>query len=88
MSGARQLIDTVFPVRADTARPVGGCTDAALTARAWWRPTYPAFRLLPPLVTLDHIVVSGLRSTHVTTARIPGSDHLAVIGALARQPVP
>ncbi len=66
----------------------GGCTDAALTARAWWRPTYPAFRLLPPLVTLDHIVVSGLRSTHVTTARIPGSDHLAVIGALARQPMP
>jgi len=66
---------------------VDGCTSAAVAARAWWRPTYPAFRLLPPLITIDHVLTRGLRATRVSTARISGSDHLAVIATLARQPV-
>lgn len=63
------------------------CTDAAVTARAWWRPTYPSFRLVPPLITIDHVLMRGLRASRVSTARIAGSDHLAVIATLHRQPV-
>ena len=61
-----------------------GVTDAAATSRTWWAFTYPAFRLVPPLITIDHVVSRGMRGTNVRSVRIPGSDHLAVIVRLAR----
>lgn len=47
--------------------------------------TYPATGLVPPLVEIDHIVYSrgtGIVVSSLETARVSGTDHLALIGTL------
>ena len=58
--------------------------DAAAARRRWWLPTWPARHgLLPPLLQLDHVVVSqGVSTSRVRTARCPGSDHRMLITSL------
>jgi len=46
--------------------------------------SWPADRPIPPFVRLDHILVrSGVIPTSVGSARIPGSDHVAMVADLA-----
>ena len=46
-------------------------------------PTYPADSLLPPVLTIDHVLVgSRWRATDVRTLSVPGSDHRAVLARL------
>ena len=46
--------------------------------------TWPAGRPFPPLVTIDHVLVSDeLAVVGDATLRLPGSDHLAVTADLA-----
>ena len=47
--------------------------------------TYPANGIVPPLVEIDHIVYSsgsGIVVSSLETARVAGTDHLALIGTL------
>lgn len=47
--------------------------------------TYPANGVVPPLVEIDHIVYSsgsGIVVSSLETARVGGTDHLALIGTL------
>jgi endonuclease/exonuclease/phosphatase (EEP) superfamily protein YafD len=59
------------------------CADAA-RHRVWPGFTWPADRRFPPLMRLDHVLASrGAVVVHETrTIRVPGSDHLGVLGVL------
>lgn len=57
-----------------------GLRDAAEVAGAGWRPTFPSERWHPPLIGLDHALISpqlGARSA--TTNEISGQEHRAVV---------
>jgi endonuclease/exonuclease/phosphatase family metal-dependent hydrolase len=51
---------------------------------AGWLPTYPANRTIPPLLPIDHILVSPqLTATSVARFSVPGSDHLGLKAKIA-----
>ncbi|MFD9940703.1 endonuclease/exonuclease/phosphatase family protein [Nonomuraea sp. NPDC059023] len=60
-----------------------GYTDAADRAGAGLVPTWPANTRLPPMITIDHVLVDarvGVREVGVHT--LPGTDHRAVVARL------
>jgi len=62
-----------------------GFADSADIARRrpWPGFTWPADRRWPPLMRLDHILVSpGIRVSEARTVKIPGTDHRAVLAVL------
>jgi endonuclease/exonuclease/phosphatase (EEP) superfamily protein YafD len=62
-----------------------GLTDAADTQgwRAWPAMTWPANRAFPPVMRLDHVLVSaGFGVRDVSVVQIPGTDHRAVVARL------
>ncbi len=62
-----------------------GLRDAAEVAGAGWTPTFPSNAWHPPLIGLDHVLVSeDVRSTSVETVPIAGQDHRALVSRLAR----
>ena len=59
-----------------------GLTDAASEAGAGWLPTFPA-RGLPPLITIDHVLISHhLTAASVTTFHVGDGDHLGLTAKL------
>jgi endonuclease/exonuclease/phosphatase family metal-dependent hydrolase len=64
------------------------CADAALH-RPWPGFTWPANRSFPPVMRLDHILVSrpGAIVLETRTLGIPGTDHLAVLAVIELQPI-
>ncbi|MFD4292527.1 endonuclease/exonuclease/phosphatase family protein [Rhodococcus sp. NPDC058505] len=62
-----------------------GVRDAAEQAGSGVLRSYPADRWLPPLLSIDRILVAGARATDVGVVDLPGSDHR---GVLARIMVP
>ncbi|MFI6482569.1 endonuclease/exonuclease/phosphatase family protein [Nonomuraea sp. NPDC050663] len=61
-----------------------GYKDAADSAGAGLIPTWPAGRRIPPIITIDHVLVDsgvGVRSVSVHTLR--GTDHRAIFTELA-----
>jgi endonuclease/exonuclease/phosphatase (EEP) superfamily protein YafD len=58
---------------------VDGYRDAAAQSGAGMVRTYPSDSGVPPLIGIDHIVVSSAVATSVQTLAVPGSDHRAVI---------
>jgi len=59
-----------------------GLTDAG--AGEGWHPTYPADAWYPPLIQIDHVLVSKDFSTIAyRTFRVSGTDHLGVMVTLA-----
>jgi endonuclease/exonuclease/phosphatase (EEP) superfamily protein YafD len=61
-----------------------GLVDAA-DARGWtaWPGmTWPANRAFPPVMRLDHVLVSGFGVQDVSVVEIPDTDHRAVITRL------
>jgi endonuclease/exonuclease/phosphatase family metal-dependent hydrolase len=73
----RDLVAAGFADSADIARK-----------RPWPAFTWPANRRWPPLIRLDHILVStGVTVSEARTIKIPGTDHRAVLAVL-ELPVP
>ncbi|WP_245006547.1 endonuclease/exonuclease/phosphatase family protein [Mycolicibacterium diernhoferi] len=64
--------------------PNGGASliDAAEYLGAGVVPTYPADRMLPPVLAIDRILARGWVPMSFTRFDLPGSDHLGVVGAL------
>lgn len=62
-----------------------GLRDAAEVSGVGWLPTFPANRVFPPLIALDHVLVSpDLGATDVETVRIGENAHLAVVAHVSR----
>ena len=55
-----------------------GFTQAREHSGAGLLPTFPADRMWPPLVGIDHILTLNAATTDVRTERIPGTDHLGL----------
>ena len=64
------------------------CADAALR-RPWPGFTWPANRRFPPVMRLDHILVSrpGAIVREARTVNVPGTDHRGVLAVVELQPV-
>jgi endonuclease/exonuclease/phosphatase (EEP) superfamily protein YafD len=64
------------------------CADAA-QHRPWPGFTWPANRRYPPLMRLDHILVSqpGAIVREARTVSVPGTDHRGVLAVVELQPV-
>jgi endonuclease/exonuclease/phosphatase (EEP) superfamily protein YafD len=63
------------------------CADAALS-RPWPGFTWPADRLIPPVMRLDHVLVSRAGTTvlEARTIRVPGTDHRGVFAVIEFRP--
>ncbi len=60
-----------------------GFRDADGVVGAGWTPTYPAQSRIPPLVGIDHVLVSAdLTATTYRRVRTVGSDHLGVLATV------
>jgi endonuclease/exonuclease/phosphatase (EEP) superfamily protein YafD len=69
------------PMRALLA---AGLVDSHAELGNGWAPTWPADRLLPPLVQLDHVLHGrGLAAVTTSEHTLPGSDHRLVFAELA-----
>ena len=65
------------PMRTLTAAT--GLRDAAELAGNGWTPTFPSASWHPPLIGLDHVLVSdGMVASDVQTHAIPGQEHRAL----------
>ncbi len=64
------------------------CADAA-QSRPWPGFTWPANRRFPPVMRLDHILVSrrGATVQETRTVHIPGTDHLGVLALIELWPI-
>ncbi len=61
-----------------------GFRSAAEIVGSGWQPTFPAQGRVPPLITIDHILLSpDLTATEFRTVDIAGSDHRGVLAAVA-----
>lgn len=61
-----------------------GLRSATDLTGAGWLPTFPAGRALPPLIPIDHVLVSRrLTATSVERVEVPGTDHLGLLTTLA-----
>ncbi|MFD1815506.1 endonuclease/exonuclease/phosphatase family protein [Rhodococcus gannanensis] len=60
-----------------------GVHDAAEQAGAGVLRTYPTDRSLPPLLSIDRILVSGATATEVDAVDLPGADHRGVVARIA-----
>ena len=66
-----------------------GFRDAGELSNQGWQPTWPAnhvgiLPLLPPLVRIDHVLISdSLASLGTRTVDIGGTDHLALVATVA-----
>jgi endonuclease/exonuclease/phosphatase (EEP) superfamily protein YafD len=82
VAGDLNAVDDHAPLRALRAVGMESVTDLL---GAGWLPTYPANRSIPPLIPIDHILVSPqLTATSVTRFSVPGTDHLGLIAEIAR----
>nr|WP_294693334.1 endonuclease/exonuclease/phosphatase family protein [uncultured Friedmanniella sp.] len=62
-----------------------GLRSAADLVGAGWAPTYPANRLVPPLLTIDHVLLDDrLAAGSLERVRVTGTDHLGVLVRLGR----
>ncbi|MGU3499006.1 endonuclease/exonuclease/phosphatase family protein [Mycobacterium sp. C31M] len=69
---------------ANSARPdAPRLIDAAEHVGAGVVPTFPAGRLVPPVLAIDRILARGFEPLSFDRFDLPGSDHLGVIGDLA-----
>jgi len=61
-----------------------GLRSATDLAGAGWLPTYPANRAIPPLLPIDHVLLSRrLTATSVHRIRVAGTDHLGLVATIA-----
>jgi endonuclease/exonuclease/phosphatase (EEP) superfamily protein YafD len=61
-----------------------GFRDSDELVGAGWQPTYPAEGRVPPLIAIDHVLVSAdLTATSFGTVRLTGTDHRGVTATVA-----
>jgi endonuclease/exonuclease/phosphatase (EEP) superfamily protein YafD len=61
-----------------------GLKSATDVAGAGWLPTYPANRPIPPLLPIDHVLITkDLTAASVTSFAVSGSDHRGLLTTLA-----
>jgi endonuclease/exonuclease/phosphatase family metal-dependent hydrolase len=61
-----------------------GFRDSDELVGAGWQPTYPAQGRIPPLVAIDHVLVSpDLTATSFGTVQLAGTDHRGVTATVA-----
>jgi endonuclease/exonuclease/phosphatase family metal-dependent hydrolase len=74
------------PFRDLLAAGFADCADIA-ARRPWPGFTFPADRRFPPLMRLDHILVSaGITVSETHTVAVPGTDHRGVLAVLRLPP--
>jgi endonuclease/exonuclease/phosphatase (EEP) superfamily protein YafD len=62
-----------------------GMRSATDLLGAGWLPTYPANKVLPPLLPIDHVLVdTRLTTTALRRVPIDGTDHLGLLSTVAR----
>ena len=62
-----------------------GLRSATDLLGAGWLPTYPAGRLVPPFLAIDHVLVDPqLTATSLRRVTVAGSDHLGLLATVAR----
>lgn len=64
----------------------GRYADAAEQAGAGYLRTYPTDKPWPPLVGIDHILLSGAHAAAVETVELPGADHRALVARIQLRP--
>ncbi len=61
-----------------------GLESATAITGAGWLPTYPANRLIPPTIPIDHVLLnSKLTATSISSFTVAGTDHLGLMTAIA-----
>jgi endonuclease/exonuclease/phosphatase (EEP) superfamily protein YafD len=81
MAGDFNAIDDHGPMQWLHRQGLESATDIV---GAGWMPTYPANKLLPPLLPIDHVMINNrLTATSIHTVKIPGTDHLGLITTIA-----
>jgi endonuclease/exonuclease/phosphatase (EEP) superfamily protein YafD len=81
VAGDFNAVDDHGPMQALRRAGLKSATDVA---GAGWLPTYPANRLFPPLLPIDHIMINkDLTATSVTSFAVSGSDHRGLLATLA-----
>ncbi|MBA3527855.1 MAG: endonuclease/exonuclease/phosphatase family protein, partial [Propionibacteriaceae bacterium] len=79
--GDFNAVDDHGPIRALRGDGLDSATDIV---GAGWLPTYPANRMIPPLLPIDHILVNSyLTATSISTFNVSGTDHRGVIAQIA-----
>jgi endonuclease/exonuclease/phosphatase (EEP) superfamily protein YafD len=81
MAGDFNAVDDHGPMQFLRRQGLESATDIV---GAGWLPTYPARRLLPPLLPIDHVMINNrLTATSIHTVMIPGTDNLGLITTIA-----
>jgi endonuclease/exonuclease/phosphatase (EEP) superfamily protein YafD len=79
--GDFNAVDDHGPMRALRRAGMESATDIV---GAGWLPTYPANRLLPPLLPIDHVLINDkLTASSISTVHIDGTDHLGLVATVA-----
>ncbi|MGU3497947.1 endonuclease/exonuclease/phosphatase family protein [Mycobacterium sp. C31M] len=60
-----------------------GYQDAVEQTGAGFLPTYSPHRWIPPVLAIDHVLTRNARATAISTVRIPGTDHRALLATVA-----
>ncbi|MGW0161217.1 endonuclease/exonuclease/phosphatase family protein [Mycobacterium sp. NPDC003323] len=60
-----------------------GYQDAVRQTGAGFSPTYSPNRLIPPLITIDHVLTRNSTATSIHTVKVPGTDHRALLATVA-----
>jgi endonuclease/exonuclease/phosphatase (EEP) superfamily protein YafD len=81
MAGDLNAVDDHGPLQALRRDGLESATDIA---GAGWLPTYPANKVLPPLLPIDHVLLNDkLTATSIHTIKVPGTDHLGLVATIA-----
>lgn len=81
VAGDFNAVDDQGPMQALRRIGLESATDIA---GAGWLPTWPANRPYPPLIPIDHVMISSrLTATSVTTFAVSGTDHRGLLTTLA-----
>jgi endonuclease/exonuclease/phosphatase (EEP) superfamily protein YafD len=71
-------LNSTYDMRAFRDLLRDGYRDAAEQAGTAWSPTFPAGLLIPPVLTIDHVLTLRCTATAAMTITIAGSDHRAL----------
>jgi endonuclease/exonuclease/phosphatase family metal-dependent hydrolase len=64
----------------------GSYRDGATQQGAGYLATYPADVWFPPIIGIDHVLLSRAQSAHIATVRVAGSDHRGLLATIRLDP--
>ncbi len=81
MAGDFNAIDDHGPMQQLRRQGMRSATDVA---GAGWLPTWPANQIIPPMIPIDHVMISSqLTATSVRAFTVAGTDHRGLMTTLA-----